>query len=497
VKYTWTGLFAAAYTSGAVIHDAFFYSSDDEFAGGLAPFLAEAVAAGQGAIAVTTPARIEILRARLGADAAGVSFVDSSSWYRRPGTTLAAWRDVLDQHAREGIELVRAVGEIPFPAEEAAALRWARYESVLADAIGERPAWIVCPYNLDTAAAEIATAARVLHPMVMTGEVRVPSQEARDPRQLRPMLARAEERPNARDLALVEVSDIRDLEVVRQSVRWPAHGVGLEADVVDDLLLAIAEIAQTSLAARTTKVTVHVRSDGDEWFCELVTAPGTSETSFGVQVAQVIADRVEIAEHPDRSVVRILFGTARADARRRIVAAAFELFRAGGVRSTGINAVIERAAVAKATFYAHFRSKDELVRLWLMSPAARWFDQVRAELETRSDSPLERLVAFFDVLGEWLAADGFRGCPLINTAAEFHRPDHWSRQALAELGLEIESYFQRTAAEAGLADDARVAARLFLLVPGTIITASARASTEPAETARTVAAELVAGVRRA
>jgi len=49
-----------------------------------------------------------------------------------------------------------------------------------------------------------------------------------------------------------------------------------------------------------------------------------------------------------------------AGARERILGTAYELFSRRGVRAVGIDEVIERAGVAKATLYRHFHSKDEL-----------------------------------------------------------------------------------------------------------------------------------------
>ena len=60
-----------------LIHEAFIYSSDEEFAAVAVPFLREAVVADQQAIAVTTDDRIRLLRGELGGDAAAVSFFDA------------------------------------------------------------------------------------------------------------------------------------------------------------------------------------------------------------------------------------------------------------------------------------------------------------------------------------------------------------------------------------------------------------------------------------
>ena len=58
-------------------------------------------------------------------------------------------------------------------------------------------------------------------------------------------------------------------------------------------------------------------------------------------------------------------------ARERLLEAANELFYAEGVHTVGIDRVIERAGVAKASLYNTFGSKDELVRAYLQGRHAR------------------------------------------------------------------------------------------------------------------------------
>ena len=57
--------------------------------------------------------------------------------------------------------------------------------------------------------------------------------------------------------------------------------------------------------------------------------------------------------------------SVRRPARERLLAAAEELFYQDGVQSVGIDRVIERAGVAKASLYANFNGKDDLVRAYL------------------------------------------------------------------------------------------------------------------------------------
>src|ERR1700704_1897538 len=66
---------------------------------------------------------------------------------------------------------------------------------------------------------------------------------------------------------------------------------------------------------------------------------------------------------------------AESEARQRILKVAQDLFYRNGYRATGINEIIAKSAVAKATFYAHFPSKELLALTYVKS---------MNELETRT-----------------------------------------------------------------------------------------------------------------
>ena len=52
-------------------------------------------------------------------------------------------------------------------------------------------------------------------------------------------------------------------------------------------------------------------------------------------------------------------------ARERILATASRLFYSEGIHAVGVDRVIAESGVAKATLYAHFTSKEELVAAYL------------------------------------------------------------------------------------------------------------------------------------
>src|SRR3954464_4577654 len=102
-------------------------------------------------------------------------------------------------------------------------------------------------------------------------------------------------------------------------------------------------------------------------------------------------------------------------ARERLLAAANELFYEEGVHTVGIDRVIERAGVAKASLYSTFGSKEELVRAYLQGRADARRQRI-ADAIAGHDDPREQLLAIFDALGASIARPNYRGCAFINAS---------------------------------------------------------------------------------
>ena len=108
--------------------------------------------------------------------------------------------------------------------------------------------------------------------------------------------------------------------------------------------------------------------------------------------------------------------------RRRLLDTATRLFYERGIHSVGIDRIIAEAGVAKATFYNHFPSKDDLVVAYL-EDQDRIGRAAVAALPKRP--PAEMIAAIMGRIGEAAVAGGYRGCPFLNAAAEY--PDRESR----------------------------------------------------------------------
>jgi AcrR family transcriptional regulator len=108
-------------------------------------------------------------------------------------------------------------------------------------------------------------------------------------------------------------------------------------------------------------------------------------------------------------------------ARRRLLASAAECFYANGVVATGIDTITSTAGVAKMSLYNNFASKDELVLAYLEERHAEWLELYRARLAATDGTGRAGVGAVFDAYADHATAayvHGFRGCGLLNAAAE-------------------------------------------------------------------------------
>jgi AcrR family transcriptional regulator len=159
-------------------------------------------------------------------------------------------------------------------------------------------------------------------------------------------------------------------------------------------------------------------------------------------------------------------------ARERILDSAYDLFSRRGIRAVGIEEVIDRAAVAKATLYRHFPSKDELVLAFLRRRERVWTHEwVEREARRRGVTPEGPLLAIFDLFDEWFHRDDFEGCSFVNVLLETADREHPVGRASAAHLENIRVVLRTLAEEAGLRDADEFALSFHILMKGSIVQA--------------------------
>ena len=190
-----------------------------------------------------------------------------------------------------------------------------------------------------------------------------------------------------------------------------------------------------------------------------------------------------------------MVATAEGSPRDRLLAAASELFYERGVHTVGIDTIIERAGVAKASLYNSFGSKDGLVRAYLETRHEARRARLTAEIERHQD-PKERLLAIFDVLAATVAQPGFHGCAFANAVAESELDS-----AAADVTRGVRRWLLDTVAELatalGAADPVGLARQLTLLYDGALAQSRLDPTPAAAEAAKGAANALVDAALRA
>jgi len=158
----------------------------------------------------------------------------------------------------------------------------------------------------------------------------------------------------------------------------------------------------------------------------------------------------------------------RPSPRERLLAACDELFYRDGVHSTGIDAVIEKAGVAKGSLYYIFGGKDELVAAYLRGRLERWRQLVEAA-QTGADGPDAKILAVFDAIADYVSLPDYRGCPFHNAAAEAPAGEA-QQMAIKEYRAWLRQSFLQLAADTGVSDSGALADALIVLYDGALAT---------------------------
>ena len=177
--------------------------------------------------------------------------------------------------------------------------------------------------------------------------------------------------------------------------------------------------------------------------------------------------------------------------RERLLDTARRLFTERGYECVGINEIIEKAGVAKASFYQHFPSKQDLCAAWLQEEADRSAIRHRDVLDGKANVR-RKLSDEFDGLSCWVEGHCYRGCPFSVTAAMTEAGEE-SQKVIREHTEETRRFWQELAGQAGTtpAKARDLGDAWFLLYSGALTQAQNTGESWPIEQARKSALTLL------
>lgn len=158
--------------------------------------------------------------------------------------------------------------------------------------------------------------------------------------------------------------------------------------------------------------------------------------------------------------------TAGPQAAQHLLRAADELFYREGVRTVGVDAVVERAGVNKMSLYRQFSSKDDLVMAYLERKDEQFFGYVEKSFAKYPGQPARQLQQYFDDLAVRASIDDYRGCPFVNVSVEFPDVAHPARQFVYDNKARLMARLTGLATDAGAEDPVALANALGLMIEG-------------------------------
>ncbi|HET9672434.1 MAG TPA: sensor histidine kinase, partial [Actinomycetota bacterium] len=229
-------------------HDAMFYGGEADFLAKTVPFILEGVDRGEPVLVVVSADRIARLRGALDGRADHVRFADMAAVGQNPARILPAWRAFVSEQGTSSRPF-RGIGEPIWAGRTRDELdECERHEALLNVAFDGAPAWwLMCPYDTTSLPAGVLEEAGRNHPFVVHGGVRrrSPSYQGSD------VAARPFDRllPSAPASAATFRFESRSegLRRLRAVVADRARASGLDGPKVDDLVLAVSEIATNSV----------------------------------------------------------------------------------------------------------------------------------------------------------------------------------------------------------------------------------------------------------
>ncbi|HFC05112.1 MAG TPA: TetR family transcriptional regulator, partial [Rhizobiales bacterium] len=178
-----------------------------------------------------------------------------------------------------------------------------------------------------------------------------------------------------------------------------------------------------------------------------------------------------------------------------LVEKSLEIFNRNGFHATGMDMLAAQTGISKTSMYKYFATKEDLILATLKRRDEKFLHWFISRVEERATTPQDRLLAMFDVLGEWFAQPEFSNCMFIKATAEYLSRDHPIHQQSARHKKQKLAYITRLVKAARYPNPTITARHLMLLIEGATVTAHIGHAKNPARDARQAAQNLLTCTR--
>jgi anti-sigma regulatory factor (Ser/Thr protein kinase) len=223
-------------------HLGFLYHGVSEYVDTIADFVREGLTAGEPAMVAVPGRKVDLLQASLKVD--GAHYVDMTELGRNPGRIIPAIHEFVGQFDGGPTRFVGEPIWLGRNSDETAEA--IRHEALINLAFAGSPVTVLCPYDGDVLPRDVIDASWRIHPVVIDGGLARISGRYGDPE----AVYADDTWPLAPSPPGAKVREFRtDLDLTRMR-SWVQHfgwSANLTMDRVDDLVLAVSEVAGNSV----------------------------------------------------------------------------------------------------------------------------------------------------------------------------------------------------------------------------------------------------------
>ena len=170
--------------------------------------------------------------------------------------------------------------------------------------------------------------------------------------------------------------------------------------------------------------------------------------------------------------------------RERIISTTFNLFAKQGYNSTGINQIISESEVAKASFYLHFKSKEDLCVEFLNVRHEYWFHELHI-FSAQSEDLYSKIMNAFDFLIYMNKKENFRGCSFLNILSEIPTDNIKILNVIQSHKADLRNYFLELLKDDDLSD------HIYMLFESSIIESQLYKSNELIEKSKKIVTQFI------
>ena len=298
-------------------HEAMLYGSQTEFVDGTLDFIGQGLAAGEPMLVVLSRFKIDLLKENLGTEAGRVRFADMAKVGANPARIIPAWREFADECVAAGRSF-RGIGEPIWAGRSPDELvECQRHEALLNLAFAQTTDFrLLCPYDTESLDPSVLEEAHRSHPSIVQGASECESGIYRDLDEV----AAPFDWPLPEPTHVLMELDVQpgNLASVRRAVITCATEAGLGRGKVEDLVVAVNEVATNALVHGGGWGRLRLWSQAPAFVCEVrdggriddpmvgrMPPPEGDESGRGLWLASQLCDLVQVRTFPTGGVVRL------------------------------------------------------------------------------------------------------------------------------------------------------------------------------------------------